>query len=159
MLGTLYGTLEVAPPVLSEAYRLINPHASSSKPASKLRVAAILWSGAGAFIVLAISFVYQMQSGEDRPPGLTQLLTPASLFTGVLSCGIICLLNPWMDRVLPRAFRLPWFLVVANLIAGAVFIFVGLRAYWQLAGMKSMQILGGTVVAGCLVAMIMKRRV
>lgn len=157
MLGTLYGTLEVAPPILFESFRLLRRSGLPKEETQRLRRAAILWSGIGAFIVLVVSFAYQIQSGNDRPPGLTNLLTPASLFTGVLSCGIICLLNPWMDRMLPNQFRLPTFLRLANWLAGAVFLFVGIRAYWQLGGVTALMILGGTVAVGCLVAQIAGR--
>lgn len=161
MLGTLYGTLEVAPPILTETLRLwrLSEDSQSSKDASTAlqRRTAILWSGVGALAVLVVSFVYQLQSGQDRPPGLTNLLTPASLFTGVVSCGIICLLNPWMDRVLPKQFRLPIVLRLTNWLAGIVFLFVGLRAYWQLGGFKAILLLGGTVGIGCLVAMLADR--
>lgn len=155
MLGTLYGTLEVAPPILAEGYRIWRPQASPTALRA-LRRFAILWCGAGASVILLASFVYQLQSGVSRPPGLTKLLTPASLFTGVLSCGVICLVNPWMDRQLPPAFRIPWWLRVANWIAAAVFLFVGIRAYWQLGGLKAMIILGGTVATGFLLATLFK---
>ena len=158
MLGTLYGTLEVAPPILAESFRLLRATAVTKEETQRLRRAGILWSGIGALAVLAVSFVYQLQSGDDRPPGLTNLLTPASLFTGVLSCGIICLLNPWMDRVLPKPFRLPMVLRLANWVAGLVFLVVGLRAYWQLGGLKAILILGGTVAVGCAVAAFIGRR-
>ena len=157
MLGTLYGTLEVAPPILSESVRLWRPSGTSKDETRRLRHAAILWSGIGALVVLGGSFVHQMQSGQDRPPGLTYLLTPASLFTGVLSCGIICLLNPWMDRVLPNQFRLPLALRLANWLAGIVFLFVGVRAYWKLGGLWAMLVLTGTVAVGCVFAIIANR--
>ena len=123
---------------------------------NRLRRVAILWSGIGAFAVLVVSFFYQLQSGENRPPGLTNLLTPASLFTGVLSCGVICLLNPWMDRVLPKKHRLPVLLRLANYVAGVAFLCIGLRAYWQLGGFKAMLILVGTVVAGWGIASLVR---
>lgn len=163
MLGTLYGTLEVAPPILTETIRLWRPPMQSqfSGVASKdnwpQRRTAILWSGVGALAVLMVSFIYQLQSGQDRPPGLTNLLTPASLFTGVVSCGVICLLNPWMDRVLPKQFRLPMVLRLANWFAGIVFLLVGLRAYWQLGGFKAILLLGGTVGVGCVAAILAER--
>ena len=156
MLGTLYGTLEVAPPVLLESFRLLKRKCRPDE-AKRLRRIAILWSGIGAFVVLAVSFVYQLRSAVDRLPGLTWLLTPASLFTGVLSCGFICLLNPWVDRVLPRGFRPPMLLQLANWIAGVVFLTIGLRGYWQFGGTNALLMLGGTVVIGCLCAAIAAR--
>ena len=154
MLGTLYGTLEVAPPIIAEGYRLYRPDVQHPKVAARLRRVAILWCAFGAGLVLVVSFFYQIQSGEKQPPGLTNLLTPASLFTGVLSCGIICVLNPWTDRVLPREFQPSVFLKIANLIAGIVFLGVGLRAYWKLGGVNAVAILLGTVGVGFLIALI-----
>ena len=105
MLGTLYGTLEVAPAILRETIRLLDVHDDTVEQASRLRRLAILWASGGAIAVLIVSFVVQVTSGADKPPGLTQLLIPANLFTGVLSCGIICLLNPWIDQFLPKGLR------------------------------------------------------
>ena len=156
LLGTLYGTLEVAPPMLAESYRLFRDDSTDPIVAKRLRRFAILWSGTGALFVLAVSFVYQLQSGQDRPPGLTNLLTPASLFTGVLSCGFICILNPWMDRVLPRSFQAPVFLKLLNVLAGIVFLAVGIKAYWELGGRNALGILVSTIAVGCAVAMIVK---
>lgn len=157
MLGTLYGTLEVAPPMLTETLRLFREDALDSKVSRRLRRIAILWSGGGAFAVLVASFWYQVYSGEGRPPGLTKLLIPASLFTGVLSCGFICLLNPWMDRVLPRAYRMPLPLKLANLLAGLTFMAVGLRAYWKLGGFNALGMLLATVAVGCVVATAVRK--
>lgn len=156
LLGTLYGTLEVAPPLLAETYRLWRSDVSHPAVSRRLRRIGIVWSGGGAMVVLLASFVYQIQSGEGRPPGLTNLLTPASLFTGVLSCGFICLLNPWMDRVLPKEYQLPVFLKFANLVAGAIFLAVGLRAYWKLGGLNAIMILAGTLGIGFVVAIIFR---
>ena len=156
MVGTLYGTLEVAPPILAESFRLIRSSVGTNADQEKrLRRAAILWSGTGALLVLGVSFFYQLRSGEGRPPGLTYLLTPAGLFTGVLSCGFICLLNPWMDRLLPKEFRLPVLLQFANWTAAVVFLFVGLRAYWQLGGANAMLILVATVAVGWGIAWVL----
>ena len=160
MLGTLYGTLEVAPPVARECFRLLRKeHAGGPTNDDSLRRGAILWSGLGAVLVLVVSFGYQWSSGANRPPGLTSLLTPAGLFTGVLSCGFICLLNPWVDRVLPPRFQPSVFLKAANVLAGLLFLFIGLRAYWKLGGVNAILILGGTIAVGCLVAATLRRRI
>ena len=60
------------------------------------------------------------------------ILTPANLFTGVLSCGLFCILILWMDRrFLPKALRLPAWLILLNLVAGLVFVGLGLKGYWD----------------------------
>ena len=99
-------------------------------------------------MILLVSFFYQSRSGESKPPGLTTLLIPASLFTGVLSCGFVCLLNPWLDRWLPRAHRTPYWLSGVNVLAGTLFVLLGLKGYWDFAGMPAFTILLGTVVCG-----------
>ncbi len=131
MLGTLYGTLEVGPTILREAAELLPRRNERANRLVRLRRTALAWSAAWAAVVLAVSFVYQAASGVDKPPGLTKILIPANLFTGVLSCGIICLLNPWMDRSLPPSFRPPLVLRALNLLAGTLFVLLGLKGYWD----------------------------
>ena len=72
-------------------------------------------------------------TGETgKPRLLLAILTPANLFTGVLGCGLFCLLNLWMDRkYLPKALRLPGWLWLLNLLAGLVFVALGLKGYWD----------------------------
>ena len=98
-------------------------------------------------MVLAVSFVYQWRAGDERPAGLTAVLAPVNLFTGVFGCGLICLLNPWIDRRLPVRHRLPLALVALNLIGAGVFLLVGLRGYWEFAGWWAIGILLGTLAA------------
>ena len=64
-----------------------------------------------------------------------------------------------MDRVLPRDYRLPLLLKLLNLLAGTVFLFIGLRAYWSLGGAQALLMLSGTVAAGCLVALAVRMKV
>jgi hypothetical protein len=158
MFGTLYGTLEIAPTILRECYRLVpnNTRAYSSK---ELRQFGLVWTIGLAALILVYGFVSQLFWASDRPPGLTALLIPANLFTGVLSCGIICLLNPWMDRRLPRQLRPGWFLISMNGIAAAFFLALGLRGYWDYGGLVALIILAGTVLGGCGIAWLMRRQI
>ncbi len=81
------------------------------------------------------------------------MLTPANLFTGVLACGLICLLNCWMDRrFLPPPLRMHWLLGSLNLAAGLIFLFLGLKGYWDHSGWKSWAILAGTLAVGWIAA-------
>jgi hypothetical protein len=102
--------------------------------------------------VLAVSFLYQLRAGEEKPPGLTEVLKPVNLFTGVFACGVICLLNPWADRRLPARLRMPLVLVVLNLLAGTAFILLGLRGYWDYARWWAIGVLLGTIALGGVVA-------
>jgi hypothetical protein len=148
ILGTLYGTIEVAPTVLREMVGAVNPgYASDQVP--KLRRLAVLWVGIGGFVVLALSFFYNLARGTGSPPGLIEILTPANLFTGVLACGLICLLNLWMDgRFLPRALRMGRALASLNIVAAITFLALGLKGYWDHSGWKAVSILAGTVLLG-----------
>ena len=157
MLGTLYGTLEVAPAILRETFRLLNIHDNTSRQAKNLRRVALLWSSGGALVVLIVSFYVQYASGVTKPPGLTKLLIPANLFTGVLSCGIICLLNPWMDRSLPKNRRAGWFLILLNGLSGCGFLFLGIKGYWDFHGATALGILAGTIAVGFVVSILSRQ--
>jgi hypothetical protein len=117
-----------------------------------LRKLAITWCTAVSLVVLAVSFVYQIRAGADKPPGLTEVLKPVNLFTGVFACGLICLLNPWIDTRLPVQHRMPRLLVALNLIGGCAFILVGLRGYWDYARWWAIGVLFGTIALGATVA-------
>jgi len=147
MLGTLYGTLEVAPCVLRETVFAVRGNLDDQQSV-KLRRWTLCWCAAGAFAVLIVSFFTQVYSGADKPPGLTNLLIPANLFTGVLSCGLICLLNVWMDRILPKSLRSPLLLTLANIVAGLFFVFLGVKGYWDYSGWTAIFVLSATIAAG-----------
>jgi Mn2+/Fe2+ NRAMP family transporter len=132
--GTLYGTLEVAPTVVREAALALAPNRITWQARQRMRVFAIGWCAGVALAILAVNFVYQLQMGEQKLPGLTTLLMPVNLFTGVFACGLICLLNPWIDRRLPASLRMPLALVVLNLIGAVAFVLVALRGYWDFGG-------------------------
>lgn len=158
IFGTLYGTVEVAPTVLRETMSALSSKNGSRRP-EQLRRWAILWCGCGALIVLLASFLYALTRPSGTMPGLIAVLTPANLFTGVLGCGLICLLNPWIEsRVLPRALRMHPVLRILNWLAGLAFVALGLKAYWDHSGWPSFAILGGTLLLGGLWAKTMNRR-
>jgi hypothetical protein len=118
---------------------------SSAASMAKL---AIVWCAGVALIILAVNFFYQLRLGIEKPPGLTYILIPVNMFTGVFACGLICLLNPWMGRRLPPQHRMPLALVALNIIGGVAFILVALRSYWDYAGWNAMAILLGILALG-----------
>lgn len=131
MLGTLYGTLEVACTIVGEMARAVN-RKFAIRYARRIKRITVAWCAVGASAVLLWLFAYQFTGGTDKPPLLLAILTPANLFTGVLGCGLFCLLNLWMDRrFLPKALRLPWWLWFLNLVSGLVFLALGLKGYWD----------------------------
>jgi hypothetical protein len=119
-----------------------------------MRSVAILWCAGVALLILTANFVYQYRVGLEKPPGLTNLLKPVNMFTGVFACGLICLLNPWMDRRLPPQHRMPVTLVALNIIGGIAFLLVALRSYWDYAGWRAMAILLGILAFGVVITWV-----
>jgi hypothetical protein len=150
ILGTLYGTIEVAPTVLRELVRAFDPD-YALRHALRLRKIAVSWSGFGGFILLACALFFHPACGADTPPGLIALLTPANLFTGVLACGLICLLAAWTDwKFLPAGLRTGNGLSLLNAAAGGIFLALGIKGYWDYRGWTAFLILAGTLAAGWL---------
>ncbi len=151
MLGTLYGTLEVGPCIFREIVLAVRGEHAEQK-IHQLRRWALGWCAVFAFAVLIVSFVNQILSGSNTPPGLTNLLIPANLFTGVMSCGLVCLLNLWMDRSLPKSLQSPLLLTAANVAAGVFFVALGIKGYWDHSGWTALMLLVATLAAGWVLA-------
>ena len=165
MLGTLYGTVEIACSIADEICRSFATVWTPTR-AHRLRRGMITWCATGAFVVLGWLFVRQStaeipglatpvtmasisQSDETKlvqplpqmsvestplkkPKLLLAVMTPVNLLTGVLSCGLICLLTVWMDwRWLPAALRPPLYLTGLNLIGGFLFLGLGIKGTWD----------------------------
>lgn len=166
LLGTIYGTLEVGPTIAVEALRALRGRASESS-LGRARRWSVLWAAGGGLVVLAWSYAYT-RAGEGRPPALVAIITPANLFTGVLACGLVCLLNPWMDRkFLPRSWRMARVLVGLNVVAGVFFLALGIKGYWDFAekrfdafggGWLGLPIFVSTVAVGWIGAAWLSRR-
>lgn len=131
MLGTLYGTLEVAHTVLNEMAHSVDD-AWADRHQRRLKSATIIWCAVVAYGVLAWQYFYTTGGGADQPRALLAVMTPANLFTGVLLCGLLCLLNTWMDRrFLPHGLRMPRWLGLLNAAAAIVFCGLGIKGYWD----------------------------
>ncbi len=158
VFGTLYGTIEVAPTILRELATAFRP-GTAAKLRPRLRLWSVGWVGVGGFVILLWSLILHLQSGADKPPGLIAILTPANLFTGVLGCGLICLLNVWMDwRFLPVGLRPSKTFLCLSLLAGVVFLALGLRGCWDHSGWIAFAILAGTLAIGWVGAWIIQSR-
>ena len=156
MLGTLYGTIEVAPTVARELYLALTGKAADQK---RLHRHVTNYVGFGGAIVLLASLATFIYSGTDKPPGLVAILTPANLFTGVLACGTIALTALWIDaRWLPAKLRMPWLLWLINAVGGVLFTALGLKAYWDNGGPTSFMMLAGTIVVGWCAALALRAR-
>ena len=156
MLGTLYGTLEIAPVIFRESVQLLKSPYRSAICSKRIRTIGLLWPASGALALLVWGGVSQALAESSQQFGLTTFLIPANLFTGVLSCGLICLLNPWMSVKLPRQLRPGLILDGLNVVAGCVFLSLGLKGYWDFAGGLALLILLATVFTGCAIAVAMR---
>ena len=159
MLGTLYGTLEIACSIFGEMARAVNRQ-FADRHARRIKLITVVWCAVGAYAILAWLFDYQSRGGEDKPRLLLSILTPANLFTGVLGCGLFCLLNLWMDRrFMPKALRMPFWLIMLNVAAGATFIVLGVKGYWDLQSRwYAIGILAVMLMIGVLIAWLARRR-
>lgn len=156
MLGTLYGTVEVAPAVFGEflrSFQTPNQPEDTRKPdaiiARRARW-AVWWAGVGGLIILAANGAARLMAAPGLP-GLVAILTPANLFTGVLACGIICVLALWADyRFLPRNLRPGTAFQCLMALSGLTFLLLGIKGYWDHSGLNAFWILAGSIGAGCI---------
>ncbi len=159
MLGTLYGTIEVAPAMMRELVRALFPR-SGAADSKLVRNVTVAWCGLGALGVLGWSLALHLGgSTESRPPTLVEIVTPAALFTGVFSCAFVCFLAPWMDRrFLPPALRMHPALAALNIIAGVVFLAVGVKGYVDHGATAVAALIGAALLALALVPVVRNAR-
>ncbi len=157
VIGTLYGTIEVAPTILREL-AVAHGFRATDGIQRTLRTWSIAWVGIGGLAILLWSFGLRLAGGAENPPGLIAILTPANLFTGVLGCGLICLGNEWMERrFLPATWRAGLVLRSLSVFAAVMFTGLGLKACWDHSGWLAFVILASTIAAGLLGASAIKR--
>ncbi|MSU62113.1 MAG: hypothetical protein EXS31_06915 [Pedosphaera sp.] len=157
--GTLYGTIEVAPATLNELLRAFR---WTQFPAGdpRARAWAVRWCSLGALALLIVSLLQRIFAPTTEPLRLVAFLTPANLFTGVMACGIVCLLNLWTNwRFSKRGQRMNPMLVILNLAGAALFLGLGLKGYWDLSAWRGLAILAGTLGLGMIFARMFKPRV
>ncbi len=161
MLGTLYGTLEVACALTKEMGQAMWASRTAPLAPRTLRRATIAWCCAGAIAILVWLAFDRISGGQGRPRIVLAILTPANLFTGVLGCGLFCLLNLWIDhKYLPRKLRLPWWLWSVNAVSAAVFVLLGVKGYWDLPSrLYAAVALAAFMIAGMGTAAWFQRRV
>jgi hypothetical protein len=158
ILGTLYGTIEVAPAVVRELVRAFSGKVAG-RSGQRLRLLAVSWCCLGALSILLWRFGVEVSGGTAPRP--TDMLTPANLFTGVLSCDLVAGFALWQDRrFLPPRLRMPLGLRLLAAGACAFFIAAGLKGYWDFGettfgaggGWHALWVLAGTVGVGAAVA-------
>ena len=162
MIGTLYGTVEIACSITNEIMRALAADWTEVK-SQRTRRAMICWCATGAFVMLGWLFVRQSASSiEVTPPMATiiptegdhetssekttvetlkpvakprlllAVMTPVNLLTGVLFCGVVCMVTVWMDqRWLPKSLQPPTYLTALNFAGGTLFLALGLKGFWD----------------------------
>lgn len=159
MLGSLYGTIEIACSIADEIVRSFVPDWTKAH-AKKLKRSVLIWCAPMAMLILGWLFFRQATPQDSTEPASTQqqtaasdsasddepseterlpkprlllaILTPVNLFTGVLSCGLICIMVIWMDRrELPATLQPPKWMVAMNVVSAIVFLALGLKGYWD----------------------------
>ena len=99
-------------------------------PQRHLRMMFVLWCLMGGLVLLWINWAVRQYIAPEL--SLVRLISPVGVYTGVLTCGLYCLLNPWMDwKFLPHGLRMNKLLTMLNLIAGLLFTGLGVRALWD----------------------------
>jgi Mn2+/Fe2+ NRAMP family transporter len=203
MIGTLYGTVEIACSIADEIVRSFHGEWTPEK-ARRLRRTAIAWSTSVGFAILGWLFVRQAtpaagsaasasagvqekltdaaarktaattRAGEtsivellpgateppaNKPKQLLKLMTWVNLFTGLFSCGLICMATLWMDRRwLPRALQPPASHVLLNFLSGAVFLALGVKGFYDNEDrLLVLRVLGGLVVVSLIASLLVRR--
>ena len=143
--GSVYAGPELGFRIVYE-YLVTFPRWRDRLPMRKLRWVVLLWTLCGGLAVLWLSRPY---------PGvqLIDIITPAGIYSGVLSCGFYCLANPWADwRFLPASLRMPKILAGLNIFAGVLFGAMGLKALWEYDGYRAYLILAALLLASIFLA-------
>ena len=113
--GTILGAYELYVRTTYECLLPIVPKVRQWSLAD-LRPWVVAYCGIGGIAI--------MWSGADP----VQIVTPAAIFGGVLTCGLWCLLMIWTDRrFLPRELQMGWVLLLANLVSGLFLTGWGIR--------------------------------
>jgi hypothetical protein len=143
--GILYGGPELTFRAIYEYLRPL-PWWRARLDATKLRKVWIGYVLGGGVILLWVSYLFP---GAD----LVDLITPAGIYTGVLTCGFFGLVNPWVDRrFLPPALRMSWPLVAANIFSGILLVLMGLKALWDYDQIRAYVVLAALLLAAILLA-------
>ena len=117
--GTILGAYEL---YVRTPYECLRPVVSGirRRPVSWLRPWVVAYSGVGGVAIM-------WWGGSP-----VNLVPPAAIFGGVLTCGLWCLLMVWTDRkYLPGPLRMNWFLLALNLVSGLFLTGWGVRGVYE----------------------------
>ena len=137
MFGTLYGALEIGVAIATEILRSFN-HNWTNVNRHRVERMALAWQCCFSTVVTLAMFtvVFSAEAAASSNPAkeiILQVMRPVNLFTGVLSCGIFCLVNLWMEKTctLKQLQSATW-VHGMYVFAGIVFLVLGLKGYWDI---------------------------
>jgi hypothetical protein len=120
--GTILGAYELYVRTTNECLRPVSSRVRSMS-LSQLRPWVVGYCGAGGVAIMWLG---------GNP---VQIVTPAALFGGVLTCGMWCLLMVWTDRTfLPPALRMGKGLLALNVLSGLFLTGWGIRGVIDFLG-------------------------
>ena len=117
--GSIYGAYEL---YTRTAYECVTPLSRRLRqaPVERIRIAVLLYCALGGLVLL--------WTVEDP----VQIVTPAAIVGGVLTCGLWCFAMIWVDRhFLPRPLRMGKTLVVLAILSGVAMTMLGLKSLWD----------------------------
>ena len=136
--GSLYAGAEMAFRVIFEYVNTLGRW-RGKLPMAKVRLVSI------SYIMLgAIGIIWWSRFNPDIQ--LIDIVTPAAIYTGVLSCGFYGLATAWTDRrFLPAGLRMGGTLSAMNIVVGLAFIAMGLKALWDYDQVQAFVMLGASL--------------
>ena len=117
--GTIHGAYELYTRTTREA---LSPliRAVQNMPMPKLRRIVVLYCAIGGLVLMWLT-----EKPED-------LVKPAAIVGGVLTCGLWCLAMIWTDRrFVPKPLRMNWALVAITFISGIALTGTGVLSLWK----------------------------
>ena len=118
-MGTILGAYELYVRTTQEC---LGPVVAKVRdmPLSQLRIWVVAYCGIGGVVIMWLG---------DSP---VQIVTPAAIFGGVLTCGFWCLLMVWTDRrFLPPELRMNRLLLLLNILSGLFLLGWGGRSVFD----------------------------
>ena len=117
--GTIIGAYELYVRTTQECLRPVSTYVRAM-PLSKLWPWVVGYCGVAGIAIMWLG---------GNP---VNIVTPAALFGGVLTCGMWCLLMVWADhRFLPSPLRMGWFLRTLNIVSGLFLTGWGIRGVFD----------------------------
>lgn len=117
--GTIFAAYELYTRTTYECLRPIVPRIRNV-PIAKIRPWVVAYCGLGGLAIMWMG---------GNP---VQIVTPAAIFGGVLTCGLWCFLMIWTDRkYLPKPLQMGKTLLILNVISGSFLTIWGIRGIYD----------------------------